>query len=53
MVCMALGLLATVIVRIVLKRLDLEYQLAPLVVVYPSLAAFFCFMLWLFFFGGR
>ncbi len=53
MLCMAIGVLATVIVRVVLKRLNLEYQLAPLVVIYPSLAAFFCFTLWLLFFGGR
>ena len=53
MLCMAVGVLATVIVRVVLKRLNIEYQLAPVVVIYPSLAAFFCFTLWLLFFGGR
>ncbi len=53
MLCMAIGVLATVLVRIALKRFDLEHQLAPLVVVYPAMAAFFCFTLWLVFFGGR
>jgi hypothetical protein len=53
MLCMAIGILATVIVRFALKRRDVEYQLAPLVLVYPCLAVFFCFTLWLVFFGGR
>jgi YtcA-like protein len=53
MLCMAIGILATVLIRIALKRFDLEYQLAPPVLVYPAMAAFFCFILWLFFFGGR
>ena len=50
---MAIGVLATVLVRIALKRLNVEHQLAPLVVVYPAMAAFLCFTLWLIFFGGR
>jgi hypothetical protein len=30
-----------------------EHQLAPGVLIYPSLAALFCFTFWLIFFGGR
>jgi hypothetical protein len=32
-------------------RIKLEEQLTPLIVVYPSLAAFFTFTIWLLFFS--
>jgi hypothetical protein len=53
MACIAAGIGATLIVRFVLQRLRLDHQLAPAVLIYPSLASFFCFALWLTFFGGR
>jgi hypothetical protein len=53
MACLAAGILAAVIVRFALRRLNLEHEIAPGVLIYPSLAAFFCFTLWLMFFGGR
>jgi hypothetical protein len=53
MACMAAGILGAVLVRLVLQRLKLEHELAPAVLIYPSLAAFFCFALWLILFGGR
>ncbi len=53
MLCMLAGILATVMVRFALQRLDWEYHLAPLVLVYPSMATFFCFALWLAFFSAR
>jgi len=53
MACMAVGIGAAVIVRFVLQRWKLEHELAPGVLIYPSLAVFFCFAFWLMFFGGR
>lgn len=53
MACMVAGIVAAVLVRFALQRLKWEHQIAPAVLIYPSLAAFFCFTLWLMFFGGR
>ena len=53
MACMAAGIVAAVIVRFVLRRLNREHELAPEVLIYPSMAAFVCFTLWLIVFGGR
>ncbi len=53
MACMAAGILVALIVRSVLRGLNVEHQLAPGVLIYPSLAALFCFTFWLIFFGGR
>ena len=50
---MGVGVAATAMVRYLLRRWDLEYQLAPLVLIYPCLAAVICFTIWLVFFGGR
>jgi YtcA family len=46
-----LGILLAVAVRIYFVRIKLEEQLKPLFVVYPCLAAFFTFALWLIFFS--
>jgi len=49
--CGVLGILLAVAVRIYFVRIKLEEQLKPLFVVYPCLAAFFTFALWLVFFS--
>jgi len=49
--CGILGILLAVMVRIVFVRLDFEKELAPLILVYPCLAAFFTFSIWLVFFS--
>ncbi len=49
-VCGVAGILLTVAVRVLFVRLKFEQDLSPLVVVYPCLAAFFTFTLWLLFF---
>jgi YtcA family len=49
--CGVLGILLAVVVRIVFVRLDFEKELSPLIVVYPCLAAFFTFAIWLLFFS--
>lgn len=49
--CGVLGILLAVAVRLYFVRIKLEEQLKPLIVVYPCLAAFFTFTLWLLFFS--
>jgi hypothetical protein len=49
--CGVLGILLAVAVRLFFVRIKLEPQLIPLIVVYPCLAAFFTFTLWLLFFS--
>jgi hypothetical protein len=50
--CGVIGILLTVVVRLFFVRIKLEDQLlAPLILVYPCLTAFFTFTLWLVFFG--
>lgn len=51
--CIALSSLLTIIIRALLRRYDLEYQLSPLVIVYPCIAASLCFTMWLLIFGVR
>jgi hypothetical protein len=46
-----LGILLTVVVRILFVRFKFEQELSPLIVVYPCLAAFFTFSIWLLFFS--
>ncbi len=53
MMCLVAGIVTTLLVRFVLHRVNWEKQLAPPVLIYPSMAAFFCFSLWLIFFSGR
>ncbi len=49
--CGVLGIVLTVIVRMYLVHIDFEKELSPLIVVYPCMAAFFTFTLWLVFFS--
>jgi hypothetical protein len=49
--CGIIGIVLAVIVRVFFVRIKLEEQLTPLIVVYPCLAAFFTFTIWLLFFS--
>jgi hypothetical protein len=49
--CGVLGILLTVGVRILFVRTNFEQELSPLILVYPCLAAFFTFLIWLLFFS--
>jgi hypothetical protein len=50
--CGVVGILLAVVVRLLFVRIKLEDQLlAPLILVYPCLTAFFTFTLWLVFFS--
>jgi hypothetical protein len=49
--CGAIGILLAVAVRLFFVRIKLEQQLTQLILVYPCLAAFFTFTLWLLFFS--
>ena len=51
LVCGVLGILLAAAVRLFFVRIKLEEQLQPLILVYPCLAAFFTFTLWLLFFS--
>jgi hypothetical protein len=51
-VCGVIGILLAVAVRLFFVRIKLEEELvAPLILVYPCLTAFFTFTLWLLFFS--
>ena len=51
-VCGVVGILLAVAVRLFFVRINLENELlAPLILVYPCLTAFFTFTLWLLFFS--
>ncbi len=49
--CGVIGILLTVGVRIVFVRTKFEPELSPLILIYPCLAAFFTFSIWLLFFS--
>jgi hypothetical protein len=49
--CGVIGILLAVAVRLFFVHIKLEEQLKPLMLVYPCLAAFFTFSLWLLFFS--
>lgn len=49
--CGAIGILLTVGARLLFVRINFEQQLSPLILVYPCLAAFLTFTLWLLFFS--
>lgn len=51
--CIFAASLLTLGVRFLLRRLQVEYQFAPLIVVYPSMAVLLCLSLWLILFGVR
>ena len=49
--CGLIGIALTVIVRLLFVRWDFEKYLTPMILVYPCLAAFFTFTIWLIFFS--
>jgi hypothetical protein len=49
--CGVLGILLAVGVRVVFVRTKFEQELSPLILIYPCLAAFFTFSIWLLFFS--
>ena len=49
--CGVLGILLAAVVRFIFVRTNLEQELSPLIVIYPCLAAFFTFTIWLVFFS--
>jgi hypothetical protein len=48
--CGVLGILLSVAARVLFVRANFEQNLSPLIVVYPCLALFFTFSIWLLFF---
>jgi hypothetical protein len=44
-------MLLTVAVRLLFVKMKFEQEIAPLIFVYPCLAAFFTFTIWLVFFS--
>ena len=51
LLCGVLGTLLAALVRALFVRIDFEKELAPLILVYPCLALFFTFSIWLIFFS--
>src|SRR5271170_3760103 len=51
LLCGIVGILLAAAARLFFVRIKLEEQLTPLILVYPCLAAFFTFTLWLLFFS--
>jgi hypothetical protein len=51
LICMVIGILLAAIANWVLTLLKLEKEIQWAIIVYPCLAAFFAFTLWLIFFG--
>jgi hypothetical protein len=49
--CGLIGILLSVGVRILFVRAHFEQELSPLILIYPCLAAFFTFCVWLLFFS--
>jgi hypothetical protein len=49
--CGVIGIVLTVGVRILFVRANFERELSPLILIYPCLAAFFTFSIWLLFFS--
>jgi hypothetical protein len=49
--CGVVGIVLTVVVRLLFVRADFEKELSPLILVYPCLALFFTFSTWLLFFS--
>jgi hypothetical protein len=50
-VCGVLGIALTVVVRAIFLRTKFEQELSPLILIYPCLALFFTFSIWLLFFS--
>jgi hypothetical protein len=51
LLCGLLGIVFTVIVRLILVRTGFEKELSSLILVYPCLAAFLTFSIWLVFYS--
>ncbi len=49
--CGVLGILLAAVVRVIFVRTHFEQELSPLILIYPCLAAFFTFTIWLLFFS--
>jgi len=49
--CGVVGILLTLVARILFVRANFEKELSPLILVYPCLAALFTFSIWLVFFS--
>ena len=49
--CGVIGILLAAAARILFVRANFEKELSPLILIYPSLAAFFTFATWLLFFS--
>jgi len=49
--CGVIGILLTVVVRVLFVRANFERELSPLILIYPCLAAFLTFSIWLLFFS--
>jgi len=49
--CGVVGIALTILVRLLFVRANFEKELSPLALIYPSLAAFFTFSIWLLFFS--
>lgn len=49
--CGVIGILLAAGMRVLFVRWKLEPEMSPLIVVYPCLAAFFTFLIWLVFFS--
>ena len=50
MACLIAGIVLTLLVRWLFRRIDLERYIRPLVVVYPALVTLFTCTIWLLFF---
>jgi hypothetical protein len=51
LICMVVGIVLAAIVNWVLARFKLDKEIQWAIIVYPCLAAFFAFILWLIFFS--
>lgn len=48
--CGVIGIALAVVVRVFFARTNFEQELSPLILIYPCLALFFTFSIWLLFF---
>ena len=51
LLCGVVGIVLAVITRLIFLRTNFEKELSPLILVYPCLALFFTFSIWLLFFS--
>ena len=49
--CGLIGISLTAVVRAIFVHIDFEKELSPMILVYPCMAAFFTFSIWLLFFS--